>query len=96
MAIDIKAFATDPAAFQAALIIPSGRGVKRFGNCMADFQRDRFAELNPALVAVSKGEKPPIGRYWWEATKGASKDSDLAIAVLWLLAFSKRPLTIQI
>ena len=96
MSLDLRKFATDPMAFIRALIIPSGRGVKRFGDCIADFQTERFEQLIPALVAVAKGEKPPIGRYWLEATKGASKDSDLAIAVLWLLAFSKRPLTIQI
>ncbi len=47
MAIDIKAFASDPAKFQDELVIPSGHGPKRFGDCMADFQRERFAEINP-------------------------------------------------
>ncbi|HEY4259361.1 MAG TPA: hypothetical protein VGM98_04350 [Schlesneria sp.] len=96
MAIDIKSFASDPAMFQAELIIPSGHGPKRFGDCMAEFQRERFAEITPALLAIARGEKPPIGRYWWEATKGASKDSDLAVCLLWLLAFTKRPLTCQV
>ena len=63
---------------------------------LAGFQRERFAAIAPALVAVARGEQPPIGRYWWEASKGCSKDSDLAVCILWLLAFSNRPLTAQI
>jgi len=94
--MDLKKFASDPMAFQEALIIPSAHGPQRFGDCMADFQRERFAGINPALIAIAKGEKPEIGRHWWEATKGASKDSDLAVCLLWLLAFSRRPLTCQV
>lgn len=92
----LRRVASDPAAFQAEIVIPSGHGPQRFGDCMADFQRERFASINPSLVAVAKGEMPPIGRHWWEATKGASKDSDLAVCILWLLAFTRRPLNCQI
>lgn len=92
----LKKLKADPLAFAKSLVIPSGSGVKRFGDCMADFQRERFEQIVPALLAVAKNEKPPIGRYWWEATKGASKDSDLAICILWLLACTKRPLACQI
>lgn len=94
--IKLREFASDPAAFQRELIIPGARGSARFGEVMAEFQRERFARLNPALLAVAKGECPPVGRFWWEATKGASKDSDLAIALLWLLAFSPRLLNCQV
>lgn len=97
--MDVRTFATisiDPAAFQAELIIPSVHGPRRFGDVMADFQRERFASINPALVAIANGDKPPIGRHWWEATKGGSKDSDLAVALLWLLAFTRRPLSCQV
>ncbi|HWB10793.1 MAG TPA: hypothetical protein VG826_16305 [Pirellulales bacterium] len=87
---------TDPAKFQAAVIIPSAHGKRRFGDVMADFQRERFALLNPALVALARGEMPAVGRYWWEATKGCSKDSDLAVCILWLLAFARRPLLCQV
>ena len=51
---------------------------------------------NPALLAVARGTKPEIGKFWWEATKGASKDSDLAVCLLWMLAFAKRPLLCQV
>ena len=95
MPIDIKAFASDPAAFQAEIVIPSAHGPQRFGDCMADFQRERFAGINDALLSIANGTKPDIGRHFWEATKGASKDSDLAVCLLWMLAFTRRPLTCQ-
>jgi hypothetical protein len=92
----LRKYAADPAKFQAELIIPSGHGPRLFGEVMADFQRERFAMLNPSLLAVARGEKPPTPRHWWEATKGASKDSDLAVCLLWLVAFTRRPLNCQI
>ncbi len=92
----IATYRDNPAAFQDDLIIPSVHGPRRFGEVMADFQRERFESINPALLAVAVGEKPVIGKSWWEATKGASKDSDLAVCLLWLLAFSRRPLLVQI
>src|SRR4051794_22757350 len=95
-AVDIRKFASDPIAFAEALTIQSARGRARFGDVMADFQRERFTAIAPALVAVAKGEQPPIGRFWWEASKGCSKDSDLAVCILWLLAFSGRPITAQV
>ncbi len=64
--------------------------------CMAPFERERFAAIAPALLAISRGKKPPTGKFWWEATKGGSKDSDLACCLLWLMAFSNRPLTCQV
>ncbi|MDA1050752.1 MAG: hypothetical protein O3C40_09770, partial [Planctomycetota bacterium] len=92
----IATYQHDPATFQDDLFIPSAQGTRRFGDVMADFQRERFASINPALVAVARGEKPEIGKSWWEASKGASKDSDLAVCLLWLLAFTRRPLAVQV
>lgn len=89
-------WSTSPAAFREQLQIPSAYGPRRFGQVMAEFQRERFAKLDDALKAVAVGQKPAIGRHWWEATKGASKDSDLAVCLLWLLAFSRRSLTCQV
>jgi len=93
---DLQKFASDPAAFRESLTVPTGTGPRRFGDVMADFQRKRFASLDPALIAIARGQKPAIGRHWWEATKGASKDSDLAVALLWLLAFCPRTLQCQV
>ena len=93
---DIEQYADDPWAFQRDIILPIGRCAKPFGELMVAFQRERFDNLNPALLALANGRKPKVGCYWWEATKGCSKDTDLAVCILWLAAFSKRPLTIQV
>jgi len=88
----LATYAADPQAFLDDLVLPSSKGEARFGDIMADFQRARFADLVPDLLAVARNEKPPIGKHWWEATKGASKDTDLAATVCWLLAFARRPI----
>ncbi|HEX4145152.1 MAG TPA: hypothetical protein VHY91_16720 [Pirellulales bacterium] len=92
----LLAYRSDFLTFASDLIIPSAHGQRRFGDVMAPFQVERFGQIAPALYALAKGEKPPIGRYWWEATKGASKDSDLAVCLLWLLAFAGRSLLAQV
>ncbi|NQT12374.1 MAG: hypothetical protein HQ582_06490, partial [Planctomycetes bacterium] len=92
----LQRYASSFSTFADDLVIPAAHGPARFADVMADFQRERFEALAPALMTVVAGRQPPIGRYWWEATKGASKDSDLAVAMLWALAFAKRPLTIQV
>jgi hypothetical protein len=92
----LQQYAIDPAAFFADLIIPSSTGPTRFADCWAPFQVEWFQAVAPSLLAVAKGESPPIGRFWVERTKGASKDSDLALCLIWLLAFTKRPLDCQV
>lgn len=93
---DLNTMTTSLPAFLDAVLIPGARGVVKLADAMADFQRERFASLVPALMAIARGERPDCGRHWWEATKGASKDTDLATCILWLLAFSPRSLTCQI
>jgi len=92
----LEAMSTDPALFQAELIIPIGGGSRRFGDVMAPHQAETFDALNPSLLAVARGERPPIPRFWIERTKGGSKDSDLTVAVLWLLVFTRRALLIHV
>lgn len=92
----IKRYATDPVAFREDLIIPSAHGPSRFGEVIADFQREDFVALDQAFLALKEGRKPDLSRLWIERTKGASKDSDLAVALLWLLAFCPRPLSCQV
>jgi hypothetical protein len=94
--MNIKQFASDPLAFFDALIIPSAHGSRPFLEVMADFQRDWFKAIGPTLLAVAAGQKPPIGRFWSERTKGGSKDSDCACVLLWLLAFSRQKLDMQV
>lgn len=86
-----------PADFRDDLILPSAQGPKRYGDIVQPFQSERYADLDQDLIAVARGDKPPRGgRHWWEATKGASKDTDLAINLMWLLAWSPRFLRCQV
>jgi len=92
----IKQFASDPLAFFNDINIPTGIGSRRFGDAMAPFQREWIKAIAPSLIAITKGERPPIGRFWTERTKGGSKDSDVTLALVWLMAFSRRPLEMEI
>ena len=97
--MDAKAltrFASDPAAFRDALILPSAHGSKRLGAILADFQHRDFAALDRAFLALRNRQQPVPNRFWLERTKGASKDTDLAVMLLWLLAFAQRPLVCQV
>jgi len=86
----------NPWLFENQVSIQTGSGIRKMGDIMAPFQRKRFKLINPSLLAVSKNEKPPIPRLWDERTKGSSKDSDFAVNLLWLLAFTPRSLRIQV
>lgn len=88
--------ASDPAEFRRSLILPSARGPAPFGEIMADFQRRDFQTIDESLRALAAGKLPARQRFYWERTKGASKDSDAAACLLWLLAFARRPLRIQV
>jgi len=94
--IDIRQFATDPLAFFNALVIPSAHGPRPFAEVLADHQRNWFKALAPSLVAIANSKTPPTGRFWTERTKGGSKDSDAACVLLWLLAFSRQKLDMQV
>lgn len=94
--MNIPELAADPALFQRDLYIPTGTGSRKFGDVMAPFQKERFKIINPSLLAVARHESPPIPRLWDERTKGSSKDTDHAANLLWLLAFCRRPLRIQV
>jgi hypothetical protein len=85
-----------PADFRKALLIPTGRGPARLESAQADFQRRDFAALDPALAALAAGAPPLPARFWLERTKGASKDTDAAVMLLWLLAYAPRPLACQV
>ncbi len=82
--------------FVDGLTIPSATGPQLFADCMAPFQRETFAALAESIHAVRDGTAPPTRRWWIERTKKAGKDSDLAIVLLWLVAFATRPLLIQV
>lgn len=89
-------YESDPAAFQDDIHLDTGTGIRRFGDAMAGFQRERFKIINPGLLSVSRHEVPRKARIWDERTKGASKDTDWAVNILWLMAMSRRSLRIQV
>jgi hypothetical protein len=93
---DLQACAADPMRFFADTIIPGGGVDVRLGDVWADFQVDAFEVMADCLQAVAIGERPPFRGLWVERCKGASKDSDVGLALLWLLMFSRRPQTIEL
>jgi hypothetical protein len=88
--------ADDFLLFLSGLVIPSAQGPRVLGLCAAPFQKECFELLEPSLRAVRDGKLPPRRRFWLERTKKASKDADLAICLLWLMAFPKRPVLAQV
>ena len=83
-------------SFASGIIIPSATGPMPFGECMEMFQERTFVDLAPSLHAVRDGKMPPKRRFWVERTKKAGKDSDLAVCLMWLMAFPVRPIHIQV
>jgi len=82
--------------FFASIRIPTSVGSKRFSEVWADFQRKWFQAIAPSLVSLVAGKVPDTPRFWSERSKGSSKDADAALATIWLLAFSLRPLSIEV
>jgi len=101
IAVDTR---NDFLAFARTLVIPSASGPKMLEDAMQEyeslgiepFQRDFFADVAPSLHAVRIGDVPPCRRFWLERTKKGSKDNDLAVCLLWLMAFPLRPTLCQI
>lgn len=85
--------------FLRGLYIASQDGASRaeiFENVMAGFQRLFFDGVASSIHALRDGEMPKCRRFWMERTKKASKDADLAIVLLWLIAFPRRPFYAQV
>lgn len=93
---DIRRYASDPMIFFADTLIPGPADDMRLVDCWADFQREAFQVLADCMTAVAVGRKPPYRGIWLERTKGASKDSDVGLALLWLLMFSRRPQLVEL
>ena len=92
----LQGYASNFLGFVNDLVIPTGTGPKVFGDAMAPFQREFFNAVAPSLLAVMRQQSPPVPAFWLERVKGASKDSDVALCLLWLLAFSKRALRMEV
>ncbi len=94
--IYIEKSRNDFSCFVRGLVIPSATGPQLYADCIQDFQQETFDTLQPSFEAVRDGNLPAIRRFWIERTKKAGKDSDLAIALLWPMAFPTRPLQCQV
>lgn len=93
MAINLTQLARSPALFRDSIAVV---GNQPFSAVLAPFQKRDFAALDQATFDVAAGRMPTPSRIWLERTKGASKDTDLAVALLWLLAFCGRQLHCQV
>jgi hypothetical protein len=82
--------------FYRGLTIASVLGPRIFENVMAGFQRDVFESMADSLEQLRDGKMPDKRRFWIERTKKASKDADLAVIVIWLIAFARRPFYSQV
>ncbi|MGE0607128.1 MAG: hypothetical protein AB7O62_08550 [Pirellulales bacterium] len=97
MQSNLAQFASDPLAFFYAALVDGPHGqLVPFGSITTSFQRDALEALAPALLAVAHGEQPTIARHAWFWSKGAGKDSLLALAFAWLVAFSPRLLELRL
>jgi hypothetical protein len=92
----LKLLRADPVEFRRVLYVRAARGLVRFGEVLADFQRRDFEILDQITVAIREDREPVPRKCWIERTKGASKSSDIAVALLWLLFAADRLLLIQV
>jgi len=83
--------------FYSGIVIRGANGPEVFGTIIAEHQKVCFEDITPALHAVRDGVPIPVApRFWWERTKKASKDADVALCLLWLVAFPVRPFLAQV
>lgn len=82
--------------FAYGLSVVTPQGPKILQRCAATFQRAVFDDIAEPLQQLRTGTTPTKPRWWIERTKKASKDADLAIVMLWLIAFPVRPFFLQV
>ena len=92
----LRRWSADPMGFFGETIIPTAAGDVPLSRVWVDFQVEAFRVVADCLLAVAAGNKPPYRGIWVERTKGGSKDSDVALALLWLLLFTRRPQTVEL
>ena len=88
------AMANSPAEFRLRLLIDADHGPVRLGDVIDDWQARDFEALDPAWMRVAG--LPADGgpsRAWLERPRGHSKTADIAVMVVWALAFSLRKIT---
>ncbi|MCA9109824.1 MAG: hypothetical protein KDA52_07745, partial [Planctomycetaceae bacterium] len=94
-ATQLQNFARSPSAFREHLLIDSDAGPVPLGSVLDDWQRADFSAMDNAWLRAAghKIEQTGPSRAYLERPRGQSKTLDLAVAVLWALAFSPRQLS---
>ena len=89
----LREYRRDPVAFIGDLILPGT--TRPFREVWGSFQAEFFVAVAPGLLAVARKKVGPFRGYFLDRTKGTSKDTDIAICLLWLLLFARKPLRIE-
>jgi hypothetical protein len=90
--IEAEIFRRWPAAFRATLNVDSDGRVVRLGDVMDPWQDEDFRALDPGwlrCIGVSHDDGS-LARGYLERPRGHSKTSDLAVMVVWALAYTPR------
>jgi hypothetical protein len=82
--------------FALGLRVPVGGGAKTLNSVIAPHQLETLQAVTKSLHQLRDGRMPECRRFWIERTKKASKDADLAIMLVWLIAFARRPFYAQV
>jgi hypothetical protein len=90
----LSKMAADPKLFRSSLRIDCGGKVAVLGEVQDPWQRDDFQALdNSWLLAMGRAVPgQPPQRAWLERPRGSSQTSDLAVSVVFALAFAPRPI----
>jgi hypothetical protein len=86
----------DPAVYRQNVIVRGSNGPDLFSSIVQPFQADVLCSIDLAFTALREDRMPPVSRLWWEASKGSGKDLLASLSILWLMAFARRDLTIQV
>lgn len=90
-----RRYAESLAAFRENLNVDCDGSVRRFGDVMDDWQRKDFRRIDRGLKQSngrSQFSDEVYSRIYLERPRGHSKTTDLAVIVVWALAFSARPI----
>src|SRR5262245_12649611 len=88
---DLAVLANNPAIFRNGLRIATGRGVVNFGEVLQEFQQADFTALDPGWQrCMGRATQGGYSRAWLERCRGGSKTSDLAVMVVYQLAFAQQ------
>ncbi len=94
-AAKFQEYSQSPEAIRNDLLVDVSGVVKRFGDVQDDWQRADFAAIDAGLMRCNGRANADVGgkmRAYLERARGHSKTTDLAVTVVWALAFATRPL----